>query len=621
LWCFGGEGEGVLPVTLSALKSTREVSKEQPIGAVSLREQSIVEPNCASVPDTEMRLDRVIHAGIGQMTGGFSPMGLIEAWVDWTLHLAASPARVGALAARAMTESSRLVALTNNALVDKGQCVPCEHSLPQDRRFRDESWQQLPFALYAEALIASERWWDEATRGVHGATPHHLALLNFVARQALDLVSPSNFPLTNPEILRAIRASKGLNLIRGAAYAAEDLSRILRQERPARAEAFEPGKTVALTPGRVVHRTRLAEIIQYEPTTKTVWPEPIVIVPAWIMKYYILDLSATNSLVKHLVDQGFTVFMISWKNPGPDDSNVGFDDYRTNGVIAAIEAATAITNSPKVHGVGYCIGGTLLAVTAAAMARDEDDRLSTMSLLAAQTDFEEAGELRLFVDESQLAILDDMMAEKGVLEASRMAGTFHLLRSNDLIWSRMLRRYFLGKGEEMSDIEAWSTDATRLPARMHSEYLRSFYLDNDFAEGRLNAAGHTVSLQDLKIPLFAVGAEWDHVAPWCSVYNLNKLTNAEVTFALTNGGHNQGIVSPPGRADRHFRIGTASIGSTHVDADKWFDAHTPQQGSWWPAWFDWLGDHSGPLATPPPLGNPKAGFAPGEAAPGMFVHG
>jgi polyhydroxyalkanoate synthase subunit PhaC len=339
------------------------------------------------------------------------------------------------------------------------------------------------------------------------------------------------------------------------------------------------------------------------------------------MKYYVLDLSPTNSLVKHLVDRGFTVFMISWKNADREDSNVAFDDYRTEGVMAAIETAAAITKSAKVHGVGYCIGGTLLAATASAMARDEDDRLATLSLLAAQTDFEEAGELRLFVDESQLAILDDMMAEKGVLEASRMAGTFHLLRSNDLIWSRMIRRYFLGTEEEMSDIEAWSTDATRLPARMHSEYLRSFYLDNDFAEGRLNVSGHSVSLQDLKIPILAVGAEWDHVAPWRSVYKLNQLTNVEVTFALANGGHNQGIISPPGRPDRHFRIGTAPIGSTHVDADKWLDAHAPQNGSWWPSWLDWLDDHSGPLTIPPPLGNAKVGFAPQEAAPGTFVHG
>jgi polyhydroxyalkanoate synthase len=506
-------------------------------------------------------------------------------------------------------------------LAGRGQCVPCEHSLPQDKRFRDDSWQQWPFALYAEALLASERWWDEATRGIHGATPHHLALINFVARQTLDLVSPSNFPFTNPEILRAIQASKGFNLIRGAAYAAEDYRRITRNERPAGAEAFVPGKTVALTPGRVVHRTKLAEIIQYEPTTKKVRPEPVVIVPAWIMKYYILDLSPMNSLVKHLVDQGFTVFMISWKNPGRDDHNVGFDDYRTEGVMSAIKTATAITNSPRVHGVGYCIGGTLLAVTAAAMARDEDDRLCTLSLLAAQTDFEEAGELRLFIDESQLAILDDMMAEKGVLEASRMAGTFHLLRSNDLIWSRMIRRYFLGTGDVMSDIEAWSTDATRLPARMHSEYLRSFYLDNDFAEGRLKVADHTVSLQDLKAPIFSVGAEWDHVAPWRSVYKLHQLTNTEVTFALTNGGHNRGIVSPPGHADRHFRMGTASIGSAHVDADQWVEKHDPQQGSWWPAWFEWLEVNSGSSVTPPSLGNLKAGFAAGEAAPGTFIHG
>jgi polyhydroxyalkanoate synthase subunit PhaC len=289
--------------------------------------------------------------------------------------------------------------------------------------------------------------------------------------------------------------------------------------------------------------------------------------------------------------------------------------------MAAIEVATKITGSSKVHAVGYCLGGTMLAVAAAAMARDGDDRLATMTLLAAQTDFEESGELKLFVDDSQLAVLDDMMAETGVLEGSRMGGTFHLLRSNDLIWARVVNRYLLGKRDQMDALWAWSSDTTRLPARMHSEYLRSFYLENALAGGRFKAAGGTVALQDINVPAFAVGTEWDYADPWRSVYKLQRLTSGPVTFVLTNGGHNQGVIAPPTRSDRHYRMSTASVDANYLDADRWLTENAPLQGSWWPAWFEWLGAHSGPFCVPPSLGNSKIGFAPVEPAPGIFVHG
>lgn len=540
---------------------------------------------------TEEPFDRLLHAAIGRSFGGFTPMGLAEAWVDWALHLAVSPARAREISVAALDEAGRLA--EHAAATIAGAAAPtCGRALPQDKRFRNDLWRSWPFAVYAEGLLAAERLVDEATSHIHGATEHHLAMLNFVGRQALDLAAPSNFIATNPEVLDATMREHGMNLFRGASFALEDFTRQVGKRRPVGADAFRPGETVALTPGRVVHKTRLAEIIQYEPATPSVHKEPVVIVPAWIMRYYILDLRQQNSLIGHLVAAGFTVFVISWKNPGVEDRDLGLDDYRLEGVMPAITAALAATGAARAHAVGYCIGGTLLGLTAAAMARDADNRLASLTFLAAQVDFREAGELGLFVDESQLAILDDMMSERGLLEAARMAGTFNLLRSNDLIWSKLIRNYMLGQREPMTDIAAWSTDATRMPARMHSEYLRAFYLNNDLAEGRYEVGGQPIALRDIRLPVFAVGTEWDHVAPWRSVYKLHLLLDSDITFALTNGGHNQGIVAPPTRTDRHFRILTTREHDKRLDPERWVENAALCDGSWWPAWFEWLSRHS-----------------------------
>jgi polyhydroxyalkanoate synthase subunit PhaC len=567
----------------------------------------------------ETPADRILHSALARLSGGFSPMGIAEAWFDWAVHLGSSPGRMAEIIRSGMTEAAHVTETLIETASGQGVCLPCANSLPHDKRFRHESWQKWPFAVYAESFLGMERWWDEATRGVHGATKHHLDLLHFVGRQALDMVAPSNFLLTNPEVLQKTVDTKGNNILQGAQHLADDMQRMLRHQKPVGSEAFEPGKSVALTPGEVVLRTPLAEIIQYHPTTDKVRSEPILIVPAWIMKYYILDLQQQNSLIKHLVDEGFTVFVMSWRNPSSLDHNIGFDDYRSSAVMPAIKTVLARTGASKLHGVGYCIGGTLLAVTAAAMAREDNDKLQSLTFLAAQTDFSEAGELKIFVDESQLAILDDMMWEQGALEASQMAGTFHLLRSNDLIWSRLIRHYLLGEREKMTDIAAWSADATRMPGRMHSEYLRAFYLKNDLAEGRFEVDGETINLQNITVPTFAVGTEWDHVAPWRSVYKLHQLTGSPITFALTNGGHNQGIISPPSRQDRHFRIATTAANDPHMSADQWLRKAELHNGSWWPAWFEWLGAHSGRFVDPPLK---AATNAPGlGAAPGTYVHG
>jgi polyhydroxyalkanoate synthase len=552
-------------------------------------------------------LDHALHAAVTEAFGGFSPLSLWRAWIDWGLHLAASPGRELELARLALTEAA-----------GEGAAPPGGPAV--DKRFRDEAWRQWPFSLWAAQFQAAERWWDAATRDLPGADPHNLALAHFLGRQALDAVSPTNFLLTNPVALARTREEFGANLARGALNFWRDFAAARRGERPQAALAWRPGETVALTKGAVVRRTRLAEVIQYLPATEKVRPEPIVIVPAWIMKYYILDLEPQDSLIKALTEAGFTVFTLSWRNPTGADRDIGFEDYYAEGVLPALEAALAIAaGASRVHLMGYCIGGALAAVAASALARDGDDRLQSLSLLAAQVDYTEAGELRLFIDHSQIAAIETLMWEKGVFEGSRMGGAFNMLRSNDLVWSKLIHHYLMGEPEAMGAMAAWSTDTTRMPYRMHRDYLRQFYLDNDFAEGRFRLGGRPVSPRDIRRPIFALGTETDHVAPWRSVFKIHQFADADVTFALTNGGHNQGVISPPGRPGRRYRVATTGHDAPRPDPEAWLAATPPREGSWWSAWFDWLKAHSGPPVAPPPLGRPEAGLAALGEAPGTYV--
>jgi len=345
----------------------------------------------------------------------------------------------------------------------------------------------------------------------------------------------------------------------------------------------------------------------------------VLVIPSWIMKYYILDLSPHNSLVKYLVEQGHTVFMVSWKNPTEQDRDLGMDDYLRLGVMAALDAVSAILPGRRIHATGYCLGGTLLAVAAAAMARANDLRLASLTLFASEVDFKEPGELALFIDESQVSFLEDIMWDRGYLDGGQMGGAFRLLNSKDLIWSRMVRNYLMGQRDGMNDLMAWNADTTRMPYHMHREYLRTLYLDNDLAEGRYLVDDRPVALSDIRAPIFAVATVKDHVSPWHSVYKVHLLTDTAVTFVLTNGGHNAGIVSEPGHAGRQFRMATRGHHEKYLPPETWAASIPPQEGSWWPAWHEWLAARSGPVESPPAAGAPKEGFPPLGDAPGTYV--
>ncbi|MEX6725359.1 PHA/PHB synthase family protein [Parapedomonas caeni] len=565
-------------------------------------------------------LDKSLHALTARMTGGLSPAALAGAYFDWAAHIALSPGKQLQLWDKAVRKTLRLGRYVSQTALRGGEpCAACIEALPQDNRFRDPAWMRPPFDIIHQSFLLTQQWWHNAVTDVAGVTAQHERALDFTVRQLLDVISPANYLATNPEVLDKTVSEGGANLMRGVQNFWEDWERRMSGKPPVGAEAYEPGVNLATTPGKVVFRNRLIELIQYTPTTATVRPEPLLIVPAWIMKYYILDLSAHNSMVRYLVDQGFTVFMISWKNPDAEDRDLTLNDYRTLGVMAALDAIAAIVPGPRVHAMGYCLGGTLLSIAAAAMARDEDDRLASVTLLAAQTDFTEAGELTLFINESQLAFLEDMMWEQGYLDSTQMAGAFQLLRSNDLVWSRLVHDYLMGERATINDMMAWNADTTRMPYRMHSEYLRRLFLDNDLAEGRYTVDGRPIAIQDIRAPIFAVGTETDHVAPWKSVYKINLLADVDVTFVLTKGGHNAGIVSEPGHDHRHYRIATRPASGRHIPADDWLTMTPRRDGSWWPALADWLAGHSGAPVAPPSLGLPAMQGMLADA-PGSYIH-
>lgn len=567
-------------------------------------------PILTLVPDPgPLGLDARLHAVQGKWTSGLSPVGQYLAFLDWGLHLGNAPFHRLALLRSAAEQWERL----GQAIAGEAPIVPP----PGDHRFGDPTWQRFPFNIYSQAFLLAEEWLAKATEAVPGVNHENQRVVSFTARQMLDTMSPSNVPWMNPEVIKATAETGGRNFVNGFENMLSDLHAALSGH-PRAQEGFIVGKDLAATPGKVVYRNELIELIQYVPATDQVGRTPVLIVPAWIMKYYILDLSVSDSLIGYLVAHGHTVFTISWRNPTEEMAETTLDDYRRDGVMAALDAVTDITGGAKVQACGYCLGGTLLTIAAAAMARDGDDRLESVTLFCAQTDFSEAGELQIFITDDQLAFLNDITRTQGYLDSRQMAGAFQLLRSNDLIWSRLIKSYLMGEREHANDLMAWNADGTRLPAHMHASYLKRLFLDNELAEGRFKVAGHPIAIRDIRVPMFVVSTERDHIAPWHSVYKILLMTEGDLTFVLTSGGHNAGVVSPPGTPRRHFRVAERPPGAVYIGPDEWMQAAPAREGSWWPVWLGWLDARNGGPAAPPPMGSTR--YPALDDAPGRYVH-
>jgi len=561
-------------------------------------------------------LEKAQRASLAKLTQGISPYSMAAALMDWSIHYAISP---GAQLDILSQSAENFLKLSLYATARLAGQKP-EPPFPQNgwTKFQeDPAWSELPLDLLRQwhlslswlALHAAER-----PRGMQAIDKKRVS---FLTRQVMDGLAPWSNPFINPDIWRRTMAEGGANLVRGYLNLLDDIQREANHQPPPGAEAFRVGETIACTPGQVIYRNDLMELICYRPVTEQVHAEPVLIVPAWIMKYYILDLSPQNSLVKFLVERGHAVFMISWRNPTAADRDISFDAYRTQGVMAAMNEISRLMPSRGIHACGYCLGGTILAIAAATMARDGDDRICSLTLLAAQTDFSEAGDLMLFVDDSQVEFLEDMMWEQGVLDTHQMSGAFRILRSNELVLSRIMRDYILGERDGMTDLMAWNADQTRMPYLMHAQYLRALFLENRLTAGRYAVEGRVIALRDIDAPVFLVGTEKDHIAPWQSVYKFRLFADTQVTFVLTSGGHNAGIVSEPGHAHRAYRIGTSEHDARYTDPVSWAQTAEKREGSWWLAWADWLSSRSSgemlnarDLADLPNLG----------PAPGLYIH-
>lgn len=544
------------------------------------------------------------------------PLNLGSAFLEMTAHMMSDPAKLVQAQMNLWQDYMKLWQSTTRRLL--GEPVePVIAPEKGDRRFRDESWDENQlFDFVKQSYLLTARWMQSTVRDVEGMDPKTAKKVDFYTRQFVDAMAPSNFVMTNPEVLRATLESGGENLVNGLENLLEDLERGKGNLniRMTDTEAFELGKNIAVTPGKVVYQNDLMQLIQYEPTTEKVFKTPLLIIPPWINKYYILDLREKNSFVKWAVEQGHTVFMTSWVNPDEALAQKTFEDYMTLGPLAALDAIEKATGEKDVNVIGYCLGGTLLACTLAYMHAKKDKRFKSATFLTTMTDFTEAGELGVFIDEEQLTALEEKMSRKGYLEGADMATTFNMLRANDLIWTFVVNNYLLGKDPFPFDLLYWNSDSTRMPAAMHSFYLRRMYQENLLAKpGGIELKGVPIDLRTIKTPSFFLSTKEDHIAPWKSTYATTQLFSGPVRFVLAASGHIAGVVNPPMSKKYSHWLGD----KTPPSPNAWLEAAEEHDHSWWPEWAKWVAKFGGTKVAARKPGDGK--LKPIEDAPGSYV--
>ncbi len=498
---------------------------------------------------------------------------------------------------------------------------PLAKPAPGDSRFRDAEWSDNPFFDFCkQAYLISVNWADDLVRTAEGVEAHTRHRAQFYLTQLTSALSPSNFPMTNPEVLRLTMASNAENLVRGMTQLLKDLdeSGDLLKIKQTDLSAFAVGKNLATAPGKVVFQNEIMQLIQYQPTTPNVFALPLMIVPPWINKFYILDLVPQKSFIRWVVDQGFTVFVVSWVNPDARLGHKTFQDYMNQGILEPLSVVQRLTDQAKVNVMGYCVGGTLLGTTLAYMAALGDDRFNSASFLAAQVDFTQAGDLMVFIDDTQIKALEAMMAEHGYLDGSRMAAVFNMLRPKDLIWPYVVNNYLLGKQPFPFDLLFWNSDTTRMPPANHSFYLREFYQSNRLAKGEMNIGGVRLDLSKVMLPIYELAAREDHIAPATSVFNGSKLFGGPVRFVLAGSGHIAGVVNPPA-LKKYMHWVPEGDSKAAQGLEDWIANAQEVAGSWWPDYAKWLGSFSGAQV---PARSPGHGMnEPLEDAPGSYVRG
>ena len=552
--------------------------------------------------------------------GHGDPMNVGAAFLEMTQRMMTNPAAMMQAQVNLWQNYMNLWTATTNRMLG-GDSEPVISPEKSDNRFRDEAWNENAlFDYIKQSYLLTARWMQETVGEVEGLDAKTAKKVDFYTKQFADALAPSNFLLTNPTVLRETLDSKGENLIRGLENLLSDLEKGEGQLKISMtdAEAFEVGENIATSPGKVVFQTDLMQLIQYEPTTETVYKTPLVIVPPWINKYYILDLRAKNSFIKWAVDQGLTVFVVSWVNPDEKLAQKTFEDYMKEGTLAAIEAVLGITGEAQTNIIGYCLGGTLTASTLAYMAAKKDERVKSATFFTTMIDFEEAGELSVFIDEEQLKALEERMNDRGYLEGSEMATTFNMLRANDLIWSFVVNNYLMGKDPFPFDLLYWNSDSTRMPAAMHSFYLRNMYLENKLIEPNgITLCDTPIDLTRIEIPVCVLSTREDHIAPWKSTYAATQTYKGPVKFLLAASGHIAGVVNAPNPDKPKYSHWTNT--KNPATPEEWLETAKEHPGSWWPEWLKWIKRQSGQKKTAPRIPGTVKNYPAIEDAPGSYV--